>query len=70
MNIKRVETYNGHGELIHSEENPWTQNDYLIAIKRLEAQITPRRIREAVLGADGGWLAQQEAAIDALRGQL
>ena len=39
-------------------------------IKALEAQITPRRLREAVLGVDGGWLAQQEAAIVALREQL
>lgn len=33
----------------------------------LEAQITPRRLREAVLGADGGWLLEQEAKIAKLR---
>lgn len=36
----------------------------------LEATVTPRRIREAVLGIDGGWLAGVDAQIAALRGQL
>jgi hypothetical protein len=36
----------------------------------LERQITPRRLREAVLGADGGWLKAQDAKIAALRAQL
>ena len=39
-------------------------------IAALEATITPRRTREAILGTDKGWLAQQEAAIAALRAQL
>lgn len=38
-------------------------------IQELEAQITPRRLREAVLG-DNGWLAAKEAEISALREQL
>ena len=33
----------------------------------IESSITPRRIREAVLGIDGGWLNEQEAAIKELR---
>jgi hypothetical protein len=39
-------------------------------IAALEATITPRRTREAILGTDNGWLAGQEAAIAALRAQL
>lgn len=39
-------------------------------IAALEAEITPRRTREAILGTDNGWLADQEAAIAALRAQL
>lgn len=39
-------------------------------IVSLEAQQTPRRIREAALGIDNGWLADLEAQIDALRAQL
>ena len=39
-------------------------------IATLEATITSRRIREAILGTDNGWLANQEAAIAALRAQL
>ena len=35
-------------------------------IAKLEAQITSRRLREAVLG-DNGWLAAKEAEIAALR---
>lgn len=36
----------------------------------LESQQTPRRIREAALGIDNGWLAGIEAQIEALRAQL
>lgn len=36
----------------------------------LEYQQTPRRIREAALGIDNGWLAGIEAQIQALRAQL
>jgi hypothetical protein len=39
-------------------------------IAELEAQQTPRRIRDAVLGVDNGWLANLEAQIAALRMQL
>ena len=39
-------------------------------IAALELSITPRRTREAILGTDNGWLAQQEAAIALLRQQL
>ena len=42
----------------------------LAQISNLEAEITPRRMREAVLGVDGGWLASKEAEIQVLRGQL
>lgn len=38
------------------------------AIAVLEATVTPRRMREALLGTDGGWLAGVEARIAALRG--
>jgi hypothetical protein len=36
----------------------------------LENKITSRRLREAVLGIDGGWLASVEAEIAALRSGL
>ena len=36
----------------------------------LESQQTPRRIREAALGIDNGWLAGIEAQIVVLRAQL
>lgn len=50
----------------HDPETP----NALDEIAALEAQITPRRIREAVLGVDGGWLESKNAAIEALRAQL
>lgn len=46
------------------------RNKLLIDISDIELSITPRRIREAILGTDGAWLEQQEAAIAALRAQL
>lgn len=36
-------------------------------IHALEAAITPRRLREAIMGTDNGWLKAQEAAIATLR---
>ena len=42
----------------------------LSQIAKLEATITPRRQREAILGTDNGWLAGIEAQIAALRAQL
>lgn len=42
----------------------------LAQIAALEEVITPRRIREAILGTDGGWLANQEALIAAERSKL
>lgn len=39
-------------------------------ITALEGTITPRRMREAVLGTDGGWLADVNNQIAALRAQL
>jgi hypothetical protein len=49
----RTETYNQAGELVETVETPWTRNDYIRAIGVLEGEITPRRMREAVLGVDG-----------------
>lgn len=46
-------------------------NEVLInSICKLEETITQRRLREALLGKDNGWLANVEAEIDALRKQL
>lgn len=39
-------------------------------IQALEAQITDRRIREAILGSDSGWLRDINNQIAALRAQL
>lgn len=36
----------------------------------LEARMTPRRMREAVLGTDGGWLTNLEKQIASLRAEL
>ena len=40
------------------------------SIATLEASISNRRMREAALGTDGGWLAATDAEIATLRGQL
>lgn len=42
----------------------------VLRIQILENSITQRRIREAVLATDGGWLAAVETQIDSLRQQL
>lgn len=55
-------------ELRASQANP--KDEIRNQIYALEGTVTPRRIREAVLGVDGGWLARVEAQIVALRGEL
>jgi hypothetical protein len=53
------------------EPPPPTPEDLIKAkIAEIEAGITSRRMREAVLGQDDGWLAAQNAEIAALRAQL
>jgi len=44
--------------------------DILAQIAALEVQQTPRRMREALLGTDAGWLDGKEDEIAALRAQL
>lgn len=41
-----------------------------LTIQLLEDQQTPRRLREAAIGSDGGWLANLNSQIATLRGQL
>jgi hypothetical protein len=53
---------------IRAAINP-APNPILVEILRLEATITPRRLREAVIG-DDGWLAGVNTEILKLRGEL
>lgn len=57
------ETYD-NGVLVSSEE---ITIPVLQQIIDLEAHITQRRIREAILGIDNGWLADIEEQIATLR---
>jgi len=47
-----------------------SEQNVLSQIAKLEATITPRRQREAILGIDNGWLADVNAQIVALRAKL
>lgn len=50
---------------------PLTEKELaIIEISRLEAQITPRRLRETILGTGNGWLANQDALIAIERDKL
>jgi hypothetical protein len=49
---------------------PTAQQLTLAEIHTLEATITPRRLREALLGTDNGWLASIDAQIATLRAGL
>lgn len=55
------------GELEGSEPLPPTYNENIL---ELEASITSRRVREAILGIDNGWLRDTDIKIQKLRGQL
>lgn len=47
-----------------------SNNAIVAQITALEAQQTDRRVREAVLGVDNGWLANLNSQITVLRTQL
>lgn len=59
---------------INAKEIVWesgeVRRDALSQIKALESTITDRRLREAMLGIDYGWLANVNMQIVNLRGQL
>jgi hypothetical protein len=60
-----------NGELIIYVPSPLTEKE--VAIKEiiaLEATITPRRVREAILNIDNGWLYNLETEIYLLREKL
>jgi hypothetical protein len=44
--------------------------DLISEILKLEQTITPRRLREAILGVDNGWLQKTEKQIAALRSKF
>ena len=44
--------------------------DTMALINTLEGSVTPRRMREAALNLDGGWLESVNNQITVLRGQL
>lgn len=50
--------------------SPSQEQSILTQILALEATVTQRRMRDALLGTDGGWLANIEQQIAALRAQL
>ena len=65
----------------HMQIVPLTEEEIAIALQppatptklqqitALEATITPRRIREATLGIDNGWLSNINAQIETIRNQ-
>jgi hypothetical protein len=70
-------TYDGYGAIppwlstTTPEPPPLTLEELIKReILAIEAQVTDRRVREAVLGLDEGWLAARNAEIAALRAQL
>lgn len=54
-------------EEVVERESKWqvelTRRNAIEEIKKLEGEITQRRLREAILGTDNGWLAKQESLI-------
>lgn len=58
----------GGGKPVLKDKPPPTTEQLVVSeIIALESEITPRRQREAILGIDNGWLANQDAAIANLR---
>lgn len=56
---------------VYSAPPEQSHNEIIKAqIMQLEASVTPRRIREAILGVDNRWLADLNEQISDLRSQL
>ena len=57
-----------------AEEKAWSdgkaERDIKRTIRTLEAEISPRRMREAILGTDSDWLKNKEAEIVTERAKL
>ena len=67
----KIITADNNGNPVLSDPPPPSANDVIKAqIAALEASITNRRTREAILGADNGWLANVDQQIADLRVQL
>lgn len=67
----QIITADADGNPILQDPPPLAPNQIIKnQITTLEASITQRRQREAILGTDNGWLAGIEAQIAALRAQL
>lgn len=58
------------GNVPDPADEPTPNQIILSSIAALEATVTPRRSREAVLGLDNGWLKNLNDQIAALRAQL
>ena len=60
--------------VIKAKEDAWSaesvKRNAQSKILKLEVEITPRRTREAILGTDNGWLANQEILIQIERNKL
>ena len=55
---------------VYVEDTRSDEEKIVAQIYELEMSITPRRLREAVLGMDNGWLATKNTEISALRQKL
>jgi len=61
----------GDGRPVLQDQPPITGNALILSqIATLEATISERRKREAILGIDSGWLADVNAQIAVLRAQM
>lgn len=56
-------------EAAKKADTPTPEQSIKIQISQIEARITSRRLREAILG-DDGWLQEQEDKISKLREQI
>ena len=65
-----LDTYTSERDLYKSQAPKRAQQVIKNEIKGLEKQITSRRLRDAILGKDGGWLAKQDMRIEAERAKL
>lgn len=67
----KIITADKNGAPVLTDPAPLTGNALILSqIATKEAAITSRRIREAALGTDGGWLKAVDAEITALRKTL
>ena len=71
MKYDVYETYDTNGNIIESVQVPWGKERYQAELSALDAQLTPRRISDAIINDAGKkWMVEFDAKKQLLRAEM